>query len=68
MHPHVSHHNFYANSSILDGREMEELHYKQGSCMSNMVRETLELNQLKSAVSQFLPVFSGFDWLQTCCH
>ena len=32
------------------------------------VRETFELNQLKSAPSQFLPVFSGFHQLQTCCH
>ena len=32
------------------------------------VRETFELNQLKSAPSQLLPVFSGFDRLQTCCH
>jgi hypothetical protein len=32
------------------------------------VWETLELNQLKSAPSQLLPVFSGFDRLQTCCH
>jgi hypothetical protein len=32
------------------------------------VRETFELNQLKSAPSQILPVFSGFDRLQTCCH
>ena len=31
------------------------------------VRETFELNQLKSVSSQ-LPVFSGFDRLQTCCH
>jgi hypothetical protein len=30
---------------------------------------TFELNQLKSAPSQVLPVFfSGFDRLQTCCH
>jgi hypothetical protein len=28
----------------------------------------LELNQLKSAPSQLLPVFSEFDRLQTCCH
>jgi hypothetical protein len=27
------------------------------------VRETFELNQLKSAPSQLLPVFSGFGWL-----
>jgi hypothetical protein len=33
-----------------------------------MVRETFELNQLKSAPSQLLPVLSGFDRLQTCCH
>ena len=32
------------------------------------VRETFELNQLKSAPSQLPPVFSGFDRLQTCCH
>ena len=32
------------------------------------VRETFELNQLKSAPSQLLPVFSGFDRLPTCCH
>ena len=32
------------------------------------VQETLELNQLKSAPSQLLPVFSRFDRLQTCCH
>jgi hypothetical protein len=31
------------------------------------VRETFELNQLKSAPSQLLPVFSGFHRLQTCC-
>ena len=31
------------------------------------VRETFELNQLKSVPSQLLPVFSGFDQLQTCC-
>ena len=32
------------------------------------VQETFELNQLKSAPSQLLPVFPGFDRLQTCCH
>ena len=32
------------------------------------VGEALELNQLKSAPSQLLPFFSGFDRLQTCCH
>ena len=32
------------------------------------VRETFELNRLKSAPSQLLPVFSGFHRLQTCCH
>jgi hypothetical protein len=32
------------------------------------VRGTFELNQRKSASSQFLPFFSGFDRLQTCCH
>jgi hypothetical protein len=32
------------------------------------IRETFELNQLKSAPSQLLPVSPGFDWLQTCCH
>jgi hypothetical protein len=32
------------------------------------VPETFELNQLKSAPSQLLPVFPGFDQLQTCCH
>ena len=32
------------------------------------VRETFELNQLKSVPSQLLPVFSRFDRLQTCCH
>ena len=32
------------------------------------VRETFELNQLKSAPSQRLVVFPGFDRLQTCCH
>jgi hypothetical protein len=32
------------------------------------VWETFELNQLKSTPSQLLPVFSGFDWLQTCCN
>jgi hypothetical protein len=32
------------------------------------VRETFELNQLKSAPSQLLPVFPGFDRLQTCYH
>ena len=36
--------------------------------ISLRVRETLELNQLKSAPSQLLPVFPGFDRLQTCCH
>jgi hypothetical protein len=31
--------------------------------------ETFELHQLKSAPSsQLLPVFPGFDRLQTCCH
>jgi hypothetical protein len=30
-----------------------------------MARETFELNQLKSAPSQLLPVFSRFDQLQT---
>jgi hypothetical protein len=37
---------------------------KEGS----RVRETFELNQLKSTPSQLLPVSSGFDRLQTCCH
>jgi hypothetical protein len=32
------------------------------------VRETFELNQLKSAPSQLLPVFSEFDRFQACCH
>ena len=32
------------------------------------VRETFELNQLKCGASQLLPVFSGFDQLQTCCR
>jgi hypothetical protein len=32
------------------------------------VRETFELNRLKSTPSQLLPVSSGFDRLQTCCH
>ena len=32
------------------------------------LRETLELNQLKSAPSQLLPGLPGFDRLQTCCH
>jgi hypothetical protein len=32
------------------------------------VQETFELNQLKSGPSQLLPVFSEFDWLQTCWH
>jgi hypothetical protein len=32
------------------------------------VRETFELNQLKSTPSQLLPVFSRFKRLQTCCH
>ena len=32
------------------------------------VWETFDLNQLKSAPSQLLTVFSGFDQLQTCCH
>jgi hypothetical protein len=32
------------------------------------IRETFELNQLKSAPSQLLPVFPGIVWLQTCCH
>ena len=35
---------------------------------STRVRETFELNQLKSTPSQLLPVFSGFDRLQTCSH
>jgi hypothetical protein len=30
--------------------------------------ETFKLNELKSAPSQLLPVFSEFDRLQTCCH
>ena len=34
----------------------------------NRIRETFELNQPKSAPSQLLPVFSGFDRLPTCCH
>jgi hypothetical protein len=33
-----------------------------------MVRETFELNQLKSTPSQLLPLSLGFDRLQTCCH
>jgi hypothetical protein len=36
--------------------------------MPTWVREIFELNQLKSAPSQLLPVFSRFDRLQTCCH
>ena len=36
--------------------------------MQPRVRETLELNRLKPAPSQLLPVSSGFDRLQTCCH
>jgi hypothetical protein len=32
------------------------------------VQEIFELNQLKSAPSQLLPGFPGFDRLQTCCH
>ena len=32
------------------------------------VRETFELNQLKSTPSTLLPVFSGFHRLPTCCH
>ena len=39
-----------------------------GPRVSPRVGETFELNQLKSAPSQLLPVFSGFDRLQTCCH
>ena len=35
---------------------------------NNRVGETFELNQLKSAPSQLLPVFSEFDRLPTCCH
>jgi hypothetical protein len=34
----------------------------------NRVRETFELNQVKSAPSQLLPVFPEFDRLQTSCH
>jgi hypothetical protein len=37
------------------GAELRVSHYR--------VRETFELNQLKSAPSQLLPVFSGFDQL-----
>ena len=33
----------------------------------NRIWETFELNQLKSAPSQLLPVFPGFDQLQSCC-
>jgi hypothetical protein len=36
--------------------------------IGSRVRETFELNQLKSVPSQLLPVFPGFDRLQTCCH
>jgi len=36
--------------------------------LQNRLQETFELNQLKSVPSQLLPVFSGFDWLQTCCY
>ena len=36
--------------------------------MGVRVRETFELDQLKSVPSQLLPVFPGFDRLQTCCH
>ena len=35
------------------------------ACLQTRVRETFELNQLKSAPSQLLPVFPGFDRLQT---
>ena len=38
--------------------------YARGS----KVRETFDLNQLKSAPSQLLPIFSRFDWLQPCCQ
>jgi hypothetical protein len=41
----------------------------RSSSLPSRVRETFELNQLKSAPSsQLLPVLSGFDRLQTCCH
>ena len=38
------------------------------ACVWLRVWETFELNQLESAPSQLLPVFSGFNRLQTCCH
>ena len=41
---------------------------KAGGGIRNRVQEPFELNQLKSAPSQLLPDFSGFDRLQTCCH
>ena len=40
----------------------------EGEVMGIKVWENFELNQLKSAPSQLLPVFLGFDRLQTCCH
>ena len=45
------------------GRKLLDCPKRSGS----RVRETFELHQLKSAPSQLLPVFSGFEWLQTCC-
>ena len=50
---------------------------KRVNCMEKSVEQGIhvslpftpfELNQLKSTPSQLRPVFSGFDWLQTCCH
>jgi hypothetical protein len=42
---------------------VNQVHY-----IDNQGSGDFELNQLKSAPSQLLPVFPGFHRLQTCCH
>ena len=47
---------------------LDPLNIVATNCIPLSVRETFEPNQLKSASSQLLLAFSGFDQLQTCCH
>jgi hypothetical protein len=55
-------------SNCINNVQLGPLHTQAKSRDHGRVREAFELNQLKSAPSQLLPVFSGFDRLQTCCH
>jgi hypothetical protein len=56
------------NSHTKNGQPQTRLKELLNFLISLRVWETFELNQLKSAPSQLLSVFSGLDWLQTYCH